>query len=138
MQGFVYCKPHGYAGDYEVIERIYNRYISEKPSVRKWDLYCQQHPAVEAVRNRKDYFQHILGNRLMTNGFDQLQVLNMASGPCRDLYEFFTNNATAKITFDCVDQDPNAITYATNLCQAHLDKINFIEARAIKFKSPKK
>ena len=25
-----------------------------------------------------------------------------------------------------------------SLCQAHLDKINFIEARAIKFKSPKK
>ena len=112
MQGFVYHKPHGYAGDYEVIERIYSRYISVTHS-QKWDSYCQQHPAVEAVRNRKDYFQHILGDRLTTNGFDQLQILNLASGPCRDLYEFFTNNATAKVIFDCVDQDPNAITYAS-------------------------
>ena len=39
MQGFVFQKPLGYAGDYEIIDRIYTRYISDKTHLSMWDAY---------------------------------------------------------------------------------------------------
>ena len=33
MQGFAYIKPHGYAGDFEIIDRIYR---SKCPPIRGW------------------------------------------------------------------------------------------------------
>ena len=56
MQGFVYLKPNGYAGCFETIERIYQKYHSPDPQLYNWDRYCQNHPATQAVRNRKEYF----------------------------------------------------------------------------------
>src|SRR4051794_16667786 len=44
MQGLALQKPHGYAGDFEIIDRIYLNYISPRPEVVKWDLYWQQQP----------------------------------------------------------------------------------------------
>ena len=39
IQGFVYNKPHGYAGDFEVIDRIYNYHIAEPKHLSKWDTF---------------------------------------------------------------------------------------------------
>src|SRR5688572_16120098 len=52
MQGFAFQKPHGYAGDFEIIDRIYQRYVSNKPHLTKWDEYWQNQAAADAVRNR--------------------------------------------------------------------------------------
>ncbi len=41
LQGFAYTKPHGYPGDYEIIEKIYLEHISKNPNLRKWDLFFQ-------------------------------------------------------------------------------------------------
>ena len=60
MQGFAFHKPHGYAGDYEIIDRIYKRYISNKIHLSKWDIYWQGHAAAHAVRNRVQYFCQLL------------------------------------------------------------------------------
>ena len=37
MQGFVWLKPHGYAGDFEIIDRIYQQWISPDHRLAKWD-----------------------------------------------------------------------------------------------------
>jgi len=56
MQGSVFQKPHGYAGDYEIIDRMYTRYISDKTHLSKWDVYTQDIDPIHAVRNRVQYF----------------------------------------------------------------------------------
>ena len=33
MQGFAYVKPHGYAGDFEIIHRIYQEWLSPDPQL---------------------------------------------------------------------------------------------------------
>ena len=53
MTSFVFAKPHGYAGDYEVIDRIYQKYISPDPNFAAWDRHVQSLPTTNAVRNRK-------------------------------------------------------------------------------------
>ena len=57
MIGFAFQKPHGYAGDFEVINRIYDERISENKDLSKWDEYYHQLDAPMAVRNRKKYFK---------------------------------------------------------------------------------
>lgn len=62
MQGFTLHKPHGYAGDFEIIDRFYRSYISPKPHLASWDSFLQSQPAVQAVRNRAHYLNALLLN----------------------------------------------------------------------------
>ena len=56
MQGFAYHKPHRYAGDYEIMDRIYRHYIAPSPWLANWDRFFQAHAAPKAVRIEWDIF----------------------------------------------------------------------------------
>ena len=137
MQGFVYLKPHGYAGDYEIIDRIYRRYVSEDDRLSKWDIYAQQHACALAVRNRVDYFCRVLEKTPPPPG-RRLEVLNLASGPGRDMLQFFSDNPRANVHIDCVEQDSAAVGHAKGLCAAYLDRISFHMTNALKLQTFKK
>lgn len=109
VAGFCYLQPHGYAGDFEMIERLYTRYVSGDSTVARWDHFAQAQPAAKAVRNRKAYFINLLQSRPFQS------VLNLASGPCRDLEEYFDRYPDADVQVDCVELDQNAIAYAQKL-----------------------
>lgn len=140
MQGFMFQKPHGYAGDYEIIDRIYTRYVSDKCHLSKWDVYAQEHTCSHAVRNRVPYFSTRLeqAQRPARIAQGKVEVLNLASGPGRDMLEFFENSPVALVHIDCIEQDPDAINHAKTLCQRHLHKITFHTRNALRFQSGKK
>jgi len=52
MQGFSYVKPHGYAGDFEIIERICTSVVSSISHITRWDRFFHEGDAPRAVRNR--------------------------------------------------------------------------------------
>ena len=114
MQGFVCLKPHGYHGDFEVIDRIYNNWISGNVHLERWDRYFHWHAAPMAVRNRKDYFKALMLS-LVNETNAEFTVLNVASGPCRDLSELLAENPIDRLHVECVDHDPNAIDLASRL-----------------------
>ena len=139
LQGFVFNKPHGYPGDYEIIEKIYLGHTSNDPELRKWDLFFQLQKAPIAVRNRKKYFSDLL------NSLDSLnsntpgkRVLNIASGPGRDLFDFFSLKKDSRMFFDNVEFDPLAISYAKNLCKDFLKNIEFLHTNAFDFTTKNK
>lgn len=135
MQGFAYHKPHGYAGDFEIIERIYDRYESPKAALAKWDRYWQRHAAAEAVRNRVTYFRDLIQSHLDARDAP-LRVLNLASGPARALaLTLDAVSQEAEIHVDCVDQDLNAIQRAKAVCAAHMDRVRFHHTRALRYTS---
>ena len=136
-QGMGLRKPHGYPGDYEIIDRIYREYITDDLDLQNWDLYFHTQAAPRAVRNRKAYFIDLLHALVdSTPGSDPLPVLNVASGPARDLFEFFQSNGhDPRVTVECIDADPSAIAYAETLCAPYLDRITFHEANALRFTS---
>lgn len=139
MQGFAYQKPHGYAGDYEIIDRIYQKYISKQSHLTRWDIYWQKLTAADAVRNRVKYFSLLLKEQYKKKQADEtLNVLNLASGPGRDLLYFLDHYPDINVYIDCVEQDQNAIDHATGLCKNHLNKVNFIKKNAVRFKTEKK
>lgn len=140
LQGFSYVKPHGYAGDFEIIDRIYTRHVTDREHLKNWDLYVQAQSGSKAVRNRKSYFLDLAAK--LEKSFphkETLPILNVASGPARDVFEFFEENGrTCPITFECVDNDQNAISYAKDLCAPYLDYICFEKANALRFHTDRK
>ena len=134
MQGFAYKKPHGYAGDYEIIDRIYNYYLSPQPH-KKWDEYWQAHPAAQAVRNRKTYYQMILDKTAART--ETFSVLEIASGPGRSMHEWLNRNSEKNVTFVCIELDKNAIHHSETLNIAHADKIHMVHMNALKFRPEK-
>lgn len=137
MQGICFLKPHGYAGDYEIIDRMYTRRISGKAHLSKWDVYAQNHAAAHAVRNRMQYLSQLLEKNIRSSGHAGM-VLNLASGPGRDMLHFFENNPDTQVHFDCVEQDQNAVNHAKALCKDFLHKTTFHVRNALRFQSKKK
>ena len=114
LQGWAYHKPHGYPGDFEMIDRIYTGWRSENPLLVRWDEYFQSQPAPRAVRNRKQYFQSLL-NQLESASAGG-SVLVVGCGPGRDIAEYFTERPQSALSLHAIDLDPEAIDWASRLC----------------------
>lgn len=138
LQGFAYVKPHGYPGDFEMLEKIYQNHVSSHPKLRNWDLYSQAQSAPQAVRNRKDYFKQLLRGLEATDGHNPLAVLNVASGSSRDLAEFLGESGNGRLRFDCIEWDQHAIDYAKKLCAELMSDIEFFQGNALRFSTTKR
>jgi len=132
IQGWAYQKPLGYAGDFQIIEKIYNFHRSSVPHLGKWDDYFHSQKAPQAVRNRLSFFLDQLW-KTKTDHPSNTQVLNVASGPGRDMYEALKVLGGSDLRIDCVEQDIHAIDFAKSLCQKFLHNINFIHKNIFRF-----
>ena len=133
MQGFAFLKPHGYAGDFEMIDRIYGERITAEPHLAAWDRYFHAQPAPRAVRNRKNYF-HALLDRHVARG-RPLRVLNLASGPGRCMAEWLAANPETPASFVCVELDAAAIAHASDLTRHSSDRVTFVRENVLRFSS---
>lgn len=133
MQGLAFVKKHGYAGDFEIIDKIYTSWESAHPEFRTWDKYFHAQVAPIAVRNRKTFFKQTLKDLGAKCGKERIEVLNLASGPCRDLLEFFQETQDFRFHFTCVELDPNAIAYAKNLLGDFANQVTFINQNIFRF-----
>ena len=131
LQGFALRKPHGYPGDFEIIDHIYLERHAEDPRCRRWDQYFHSQAATRAVRNRKSYFHRLL-DQLTEPASGLIRVLNVASGPCRCLHEWLSLHPKSKIHFDCIDNDRDALRYAGTLNKEYLDRITLTCGNALR------
>lgn len=133
IMGHIRSKPYGYAGDFEIIDRIYQQEIINE-DYRTWDIYSLNHPAAQAVRNRKRYFKKLMSDKFSDT--NQLRMLNAASGPARDLYETFLEKEEDRhLEVTCVEMDANAISFASKLNAPFLDNISFINKNIFRFET---
>jgi SAM-dependent methyltransferase len=131
MQGFGILKPHGYAGDFEIIDRIYTRWVSPDPDLARWDEYFHHHKATSAVRNRKQYFLSLL-ERVSKRSRSPLRVLSVGCGPARECREWLEQRDGVR--FDLLDRDRRALDYAMRLNRGHEDEIRPIRGNAFRFR----
>lgn len=109
--GHGFVKPYGYPGDFVLIDKIYQHSINQDPRYKKWDVFFQNQPAANAVRNRKDYFLDYCADLVSRKKYSK--VLILGSGPATDVYEFLENYKGAnKIIFDLIDYDQCAIDFS--------------------------
>jgi SAM-dependent methyltransferase len=132
MIGFTFQKPHGYAGDFELIDRIYSQRKSNNKSLHRWDSFYHDLEAATAVRNRKQYFKNLVD--LTENKQANPLVLNLGSGPCSDLYEYLQKSPKQSVRFECLDMDETAIEFGSVVCDNYIDDIKFIHKNAFRFK----
>jgi len=132
MQGFVARKPHGYHGDFEVIDRIYTQWVSPDPKMVNWDHFFHSCDASTAVRNRKDFFHTVLDTMKKTFPKRELNILSVGSGPARDVAEFLARDTEKQFRFTCLDQDPRAIAHAEALCKPWADRVSFVKTDVIR------
>ncbi len=125
-----YEKPYGYAGDFELISKIYSNHISSLKEDKKWDLFYQWTPATQAVRNRK-YF---LNQELLEQKNTVRKVLILGCGPSEDVKYYFENTIDNEIHFDLLDIDAMAILYSKNINHKYLSHLNYIQANVLKYK----
>lgn len=135
MQGFARLKPHGYAGDYEIIERIYNGQTASQPDLAKWDTFFHLADGVNAVRNRADVLNAICAER------EPGSLLSVGGGPALDLRTVALSRKPPE-EIVLLDNDPNAIKRGTaNLTHAGKTagiRLRFECHNALKFRSDRK
>ena len=132
LLGHTFHKPYGYAGDFELIDRIYSGWMSKNPKFHKWDTLYHKLDCSIAVRNRKKYFINTLFKLKEIN--PGACVLNLGSGPCTDLFEYLNQSGKNLMKFDCLDMDDKAIEYGASSCDNYIESINFINKNAFRFR----
>jgi len=127
-------KPYGYAGDFKIIDDIYRNDPHTQGLGRLFDNYCQAATISVAIRNRKEDFKKIILSVVKTCGEQEMTIMDLASGPCRELQELLRGELKDRsgITFDCYDQDENAWNYAKGLLQEDVKFIKFINENVVR------
>jgi extracellular factor (EF) 3-hydroxypalmitic acid methyl ester biosynthesis protein len=136
MHGHIKSKPFGYAGDFIIIDKIYREQVTEDDRFSKWDIFWNNHSASKAVRNRKDYFIKTLTDRLSENS--NMHLLNVASGPARDLAQLYETIDASTLKTVCVEADKTAINYAKSLNKTNEEQIEFIHQNIFRFNTNEK
>lgn len=141
LMGHVYRKPHGYAGDYAIIDAIYARQVSDDEQLRRWDEYFHGAPAVQAVRNRSDYCLKSVkalfnGSGWSKNRAEPMNFLSLGCGPSQDIKPVVDMFA-GRLRFFCVDQDINALQASKQTLAEH-DDVEFVNQNVVRFQFDEK
>jgi len=131
MQGHALKKPYGYPGDFMMIDMAYSH--STYPKYQLWEAYTHNQAVVQAVRNRKDYFVKTLLPKCKAS--THFSLLNIASGPARDLLELYQQIENSHLKTICVEHDPRAIKYASKLTEPFKESIEYRKANVFKYES---
>lgn len=127
-----YEKPFGYAGDFKIIDDIYQNQSHTAGFDRLWDNYFQQLSAPNAIRERKEDFKKSIFNFVKERR--NVRIMNLASGSAREIKELLesdSNKFFSKVIFDCYDLDIRAIDYAKQLLNNNA-RVNFFQKNAIR------
>lgn len=137
IMGHSRLKPMGYSGDFLIIDRIYQFAITYHAKYQKWDSFTISLHAVEAVRNRKEYFKDCILRHIEKRNFYPIHLLNVASGPARDVAELYELVNPEILVTTCVDVDNRAIDYARIVTKKFAKQIEFINRNIIRYRPSK-
>jgi len=128
-----YRKPYGYAGDFKIIDDIYQNDPPTTGFLRLFDNYMLMSAISVAARNRKEDFKMIIKKFITNRKGEKLRIMDLASGPGRELRELLSSDQGLfkNVTFDCYDQDDKALDYAKALLVGY-SNINFIRENAVR------
>jgi len=129
-----YEKPRGYAGDYKVIDAIYQNRPQGENIELAVDTYFLDNPGSSAMRSRKKYILEIINNYINNNNKHPVSIINVGCGPGTDILELLSQSDKSQFkSIDMVDQDEEALTYSKNQLSNYLDIVNFHKENMLKF-----
>jgi hypothetical protein len=112
LQNHARQKPRGYAGDFEMLERIVHRTLCVDPLGRAFDHFFQEQAAPEAVRSRTKLVAERIVSLLRASTKDSVHICSVGSGPaldielaCREL----SSDERVRLKVSLLDLDPEAL-----------------------------
>lgn len=134
-----YYKPKGFAGDFKMMEQIYRMTPDGDGKLgRLIDGWLLKQVPPQAVRNRRRLLCNLLDRlcRERLNGGRPLNIMNLACGPSRELFDLLANCSYSRyINALCIDIDPEALQYADQHVNTipHQASVRFMHENVIKW-----
>ncbi len=134
-------KPKGYPGDFETLEIIYDNEAVTEGGLdlgRYFDIAFLNDPYALAVRERKNKMREIIKNTI-TQGHDEVKILNLACGGCRELRDIFSSwehdLGGKKLFLYCLDWDKDALSFSEKMLRERPNNvyIEMLEKDILKF-----
>ncbi|MBI3354520.1 MAG: PilZ domain-containing protein [Nitrospirae bacterium] len=108
-----FTKPHGYRGDYMLMEMLYNNKPFSEGIGIYFDRYLQNNPYSIAVRGRRKKITELLKKSLQEINLPSINVLNLGCGSCPEIKDLFDNfHSKNNFNFTCIDFDQAALDYS--------------------------
>ncbi len=134
-----YFKPNGYAGDFKMIDMMYQNRPSGSGKIgRLVDGWLLNRPPCMAVRGRRGFISERLEN--MSRGIvlqkNRVCIMNLACGPSRELFDFIQRfEHDSQVHAICLDIDPEALQYTGEKSRsfAHEATISYLKDNLIKW-----
>ena len=104
--------PQGYQGDYKTLEGMYRNTPLSQGIGYYLDAYALHFPLATAVRNRIKKLELILRDELKQRKYPN--VLNIACGSCREVFELASDIEKSGAKFTCLDLDDDALAFSAN------------------------
>jgi extracellular factor (EF) 3-hydroxypalmitic acid methyl ester biosynthesis protein len=139
LQNQARSKPRGYAGDYEMLARIYERRLCDEALGRLFDVYFQSQAAPQAVRNRMAMITDWIVAAAGSDRSLRVAVVGSAFGlEIRDALLRLEEPARARIQVTLLDVDPAAIDFARGQLQDLLPREQLIAESTNLFRLPQR
>lgn len=113
-----YWKPHGYTGDYRMLELMYDLESRGDDPYQPALVNCLDYAfstihSVRAVWERRHWFCNFLLHEYTRND-GELEILDIACGGARYQRDFLTSvHDTRRVSLTLIDQDAAAVAYST-------------------------
>lgn len=123
LQHHARFKPHGYAGDHEMLARICEESCCDHPLGRIFDRYFLRQAAPEAVRARTRHTAVTLVAHYLRRPRTQYRVASVGAGPAIDVcqaLDTLPNTSLGALHVRLLDLDPNALEAAQRRLQPRL------------------
>jgi len=132
-------KPLGYAGDYKMIESIYDNNPQTTGFDRLFDNYMQMSAISVGVRNRKEDFKRMLLDQIHGSHGKPIRIMSIACGSSREWFEIMRKGSDdlSHVTVDCLDVDAKALEYSRERL-GNPSNFNFIKKNAARLALDKK
>ncbi len=134
-----YHKPKGYAGDFLMIEHIYENIPKGDGKIGEIvDAFCLGRPSSKAIRGRRRLLADQLSRLTapLSQQRNQISIMNLACGPNRELFDFLSHcEYGSLIKALCVDIDAEALEYTNKNVDTffHGADIKLMEENVIKW-----
>ena len=134
-----YHKPKGYAGDFLMIEHIYENIPKGEGKIGEIiDAFCLDRPSSKAIRGRRRLLADQLARLTapLAQQGNQISIMNLACGPNRELFDFLSRcEYGSLIKALCVDIDAEALEYTNKYVDTffHGADIKLMQENVIKW-----
>ena len=111
-----FVKPHGYAGDFRLLEWIYDLELddcadrTQTALINLLDELFRSVHSVQAIWHRREWFTQLITNAWLTTEAT-VRVLDVACGGSRHIRDAIDRHGPAAVDATFVDQDPAALAF---------------------------